>query len=85
MPTPDIAWTFESGSPANSPAPYRVYSISNSVQVELMEYITAQEDVLGLEAKKNLMPMQPGDVLENSAETQPLYDLVGFRPQTTFN
>jgi dTDP-D-glucose 4,6-dehydratase len=30
-----------------------------------------------------MMPIQPGDVLETSADTKPLYDAVGFRPQTT--
>lgn len=29
------------------------------------------------------MPIQPGDVLDTSADTQPLYDLVGFKPQTS--
>lgn len=49
----------------------------------MMDYITAQEETLGIEAKKNMTPMQAGDVLETNAETQPLYDLVGFRPQTS--
>jgi UDP-glucuronate 4-epimerase len=43
-----------------------------------MDYITALEEALGMEAKKNMMPIQPGDVLDTSADTQPLYDLVGF-------
>ena len=83
VPQPNPDWTVEGGSPATSSAPYRVYNIGNSSPVELMDYITALEEALGMEAKKNMMPMQPGDVLETSAETQPLYDLVGFRPQTT--
>ncbi|HDH0698779.1 TPA: NAD-dependent epimerase [Klebsiella aerogenes] len=83
IPQPDPEWTVEAGTPATSSAPYRVYNIGNSSPVELMDYITALEDAMGMEAKKNMMPMQPGDVLETSAETQPLYDLVGFRPQTT--
>ena len=48
-----------------------------------MEYITALEEAMGMEAEKNMMPMQPGDVLETSADTKPLYDLVGFKPQTS--
>ncbi|MFH3316760.1 NAD-dependent epimerase [Klebsiella aerogenes] len=82
IPQPDPEWTVEAGSPATSSAPYRVYNIGNSSPVELMDYITALEEAMGMEAKKNMMPMQPGDVLETSAETRPLYDLVGFRPQT---
>ncbi|MFU0884549.1 NAD-dependent epimerase [Kluyvera sichuanensis] len=83
IPEANSDWTVETGSPASSSAPYRVYNIGNSAPVELMDYITALEEALGIEAKKNMMPMQAGDVLETSAETQPLYDLVGFRPQTS--
>lgn len=83
IPAANSEWTVETGSPATSSAPYRVYNIGNSAPVELMDYVTALEDALGIEAKKHMMPMQAGDVLETSAETQPLYDLVGFRPQTS--
>ncbi|MEX3019847.1 NAD-dependent epimerase [Kluyvera sp. STS39-E] len=83
IPEANSEWTVETGSPATSSAPYRVYNIGNSSPVELMDYITALEEATGIEAQKNMMPMQPGDVLETSAETQPLYDLVGFRPQTS--
>ena len=83
IPQPNPAWTVETGSPADSSAPYRVYNIGNSSPVELMDYITALEESLGMVAEKNMMPIQPGDVLETSADTKPLYDMVGFRPQTT--
>ena len=83
IPQPDAEWTVENGSPATSSAPYRVYNIGNSSPVELMEYITALEEAMGMEAEKNMMPMQPGDVLETSADTRPLYDLVGFKPETS--
>ncbi|EPJ9231005.1 NAD-dependent epimerase [Klebsiella oxytoca] len=83
IPQPNPAWTVETGSPADSSAPYRVYNIGNSSPVELMDYITALEEALGMFAEKNMMPIQPGDVLETSADTKPLYDMVGFRPQTT--
>ena len=83
IPQPNPEWTVETGSPADSSAPYRVYNIGNSSPVELMDYITALEEALGMVAVKNMMPIQPGDVLETSADTRPLYDAVGFRPQTT--
>lgn len=83
IPQPNAKWTVENGSPADSSAPYRVYNIGNSSPVELMDYITALEEALGMVAEKNMMPIQPGDVLETSADTKPLYDLVGFKPQTT--
>ena len=83
IPQANADWTVESGSPATSSAPYRVYNIGNSSPVELMDYITALEEAMGMEAEKNMMPIQPGDVLETSADTKPLYDLVGFKPQTS--
>ncbi|MEE7533046.1 NAD-dependent epimerase [Klebsiella huaxiensis] len=83
IPQANPEWTVETGSPADSSAPYRVYNIGNSSPVELMDYITALEEALGIKAEKNMMPIQPGDVLETSADTKPLYDMVGFRPQTT--
>ncbi|HGW6102457.1 TPA: NAD-dependent epimerase [Citrobacter werkmanii] len=83
IPEPNGEWTVESGSPATSSAPYRVYNIGNSSPVELMDYIKALEDALGIEATKNMLPLQPGDVLETSADTKALYDVIGFKPETT--
>ena len=83
IPQADADWTVETGSPATSSAPYRVYNIGNSSPVELMDYITALEEALGKEAVKNMMPIQPGDVLETSADTKALYDVIGFTPQTS--
>jgi len=83
IPQADANWTVETGSAASSSAPYRVYNIGNSSPVELMDYITALEEALGTEAEKNMMPVQPGDVLETSADTQPLQDVTGFKPETT--
>ncbi|KAA5919346.1 NAD-dependent epimerase/dehydratase family protein, partial [Klebsiella pneumoniae] len=82
IPQPDPEWTVEEGSPATSSAPYRVYNIGNSSPVELMDYINALEQALGLEAKKNMMPIQPGDVLNTSAETVALYKIINFKPAT---
>ncbi|AHF76883.1 Putative NAD dependent nucleotide sugar epimerase [Sodalis praecaptivus] len=82
IPASDAGWTVETGSPAASSAPYRVYNIGNSQPVKLMDYIQALEEALGIQAEKNLLPMQPGDVLETSADTQALYRAIGFKPQT---
>jgi UDP-glucuronate 4-epimerase len=83
IPQSDTNWTVETGSPATSSAPYRVYNIGNSSPVELMDYITALEDALGKKAEKNMLPLQPGDVLETSADTEALYKVIGFKPQTS--
>jgi UDP-glucuronate 4-epimerase len=83
IPQPDDSWTVEAGSPASSSAPYRVYNIGNSQPTSLMTYIESLEKALSIEAKKNMLPMQPGDVLGTSADTQPLYQAINFRPQTS--
>lgn len=82
IPQPNPAWTVEQGSPATSSAPYHVYNIGNSTPVKLMEYIKALEQALGIEARKNMLPMQPGDVLDTSADTAELYRVIGFKPET---
>lgn len=46
-----------------------------------MDYIQALEDALGIEAKKNMLPLQPGDVLETSADTKALYKVFGFKAE----
>ncbi|WP_416412385.1 NAD-dependent epimerase [Pantoea sp. App145] len=83
IPQPDDQWTVETGSAATSSAPYHVYNIGNSQPVTLMAYIEALESALGMEAKKNMMPLQPGDVLETSADTEALKKAINFRPQTS--
>lgn len=78
IPTPDSEWKVETGSPATSSAPYRVYNIGHGSPVKLMDYIEALEDSLGIKAKKNFMPMQPGDVYATYADTQDLFDATGY-------
>ena len=75
-------WNGMHPDPASSKAPWRVYNIGNSSPVELMDYIKAIEDALGMEAEKNFMPMQAGDVPATSADVQALMDDVGFKPDT---
>ncbi|MCS5961314.1 hypothetical protein LNP74_26550 [Klebsiella pneumoniae subsp. pneumoniae] len=83
IPQANADWTVESGSPPPAPRRTGVYNIGNSSPVELMDYITALEEALGMEAQKNMSADPAGRVLDTSADTQPLYDLVGFKPQTS--
>ena len=68
--------------PGTSYAPYRVYNIGNHQPVELMAFIKTIEDSLGQEAKKNFLPMQPGDVVATYANVDDLKRDVGFEPKT---
>lgn len=83
IPQADPSWTVEQGSPATSSAPYHVYNIGNNTPVKLMEYIRALEQALGVTARKNMLPMQPGDVMDTSADTGELYRDIGFKPETS--
>ena len=69
--------------PATSSAPYRVFNIGNGSPVPLMNFIGALEKALGIEAIKEFLPMQPGDVLVTSADTRELEAWVGFQPSTS--
>ena len=82
IPQPNPAWTVETGTPADSSAPYRVYNIGNSQPVKLTTFIGELETALGVKAQMNLLPLQPGDVLETSADTSALEATIGFKPST---
>ena len=76
-------WSSDEPDPGTSQAPYRVYNIGNNNPVELGRFIEVIEQSLGMEAEKNLMPLQPGDVPSTSADVDDLMRDVGFRPDTS--
>jgi UDP-glucuronate 4-epimerase len=79
-PAPDVN---SNGDPSVSKtAPYKVYNIGNSSPVRLMEFIEAIESKLGIQAVKELLPMQPGDVPMTWADTGDLERDLGYRPST---
>lgn len=70
-------------NPGTSRGPYRIYNIGNNQPVELMHFIETIEQAIGKKAKKNLLPMQPGDVKATFADIDDLVRDVGFRPRTS--
>ena len=72
-------------TPSESTAPYRVFNIGNHQPVPLLDFIACLESALGLQANKELLPMQDGDVPATYADTQALNDWVGFAPATPIN
>jgi UDP-glucuronate 4-epimerase len=80
--SPDAKFDASCPNPATSTAPYRVFNIGNGNPTPLMDYIGALETALGVTARKNFMPMQPGDVPATSADTSELGVWVGFQPDT---
>jgi UDP-glucuronate 4-epimerase len=80
-PNPD--WTGAAPDSATSTAPYRLYNIGNNQPVELMHYIEVLEQCLGREAKKNLLPLQPGDVPDTYADVSDLVEQFDYKPDTS--
>ena len=63
-------------------APVRIYNVGNHRPEELMHVVELLEQELGRMAIKEMLPMQPGDVMETFADVGDLMRDVGFRPQT---
>ena len=73
----------EALSPARSDAPWRIYNLGNCRSIEVSYMVTLLEREFGREAKKQLVPMQPGDVVETCADVSDLMSAVGFCPATS--
>jgi UDP-glucuronate 4-epimerase len=65
------------------PAPARIYNVGNHHPEELMHVVALLEKELGRTAVKEMLPMQPGDVMETFADVGDLMRDVGFRPETS--
>ena len=73
--------------------PYKVYNIGNNSPENLLDFVTIlQEELVSagvlpkdydFEAHKELVPMQPGDVPVTYADTTPLEQDFGFKPNTS--
>ncbi|MBN1118372.1 MAG: NAD-dependent epimerase [Bacteroidales bacterium] len=82
-PAGNTEWTGAKPDPGSSKAPYKVFNIGNSSPVKLMAFVSAIEKNIGKEAKKNLMPMQPGDVPATWADVSDLKEDLGYSPDTS--
>ena len=71
--------------PSSSNAPYRIFNIGNNNPVSLMDYIGALEKHLGMKAKKDFLPIQPGDVTQTSSDTNELNNWIDFKPNTSID
>jgi UDP-glucuronate 4-epimerase len=80
---PNPEWDSSHPDTATSKAPYRLYNIGNNSPVELMHYIETLEKCLGMEAKKDLLPLQPGDVPDTYADVEDLVADMGYKPATS--
>ena len=79
---PNPEWNSTAHDPATSTAPWRIYNIGNNSQIELMDYIAALENALGKQAKKEFLPLQPGDVPDTYADVSDLVNTFAYQPAT---
>ncbi len=82
IPEPDPIWSGNNPDPGTSYTGYKIYNIGNNHPVELMEFIAVIEKVLGKEAKKEFLDLQPGDVPATYADVDDLIKEVEFKPST---
>ncbi len=84
VPGKDVTWNAKEPDPARSGvAPYRLYNIGNQDTVNLMRYIEVLETCLGRKAKMEMLPLQPGDVLDTEADVSDLIADVGYCPHVS--
>ncbi|RNL64615.1 NAD-dependent epimerase [Zhongshania marina] len=81
--TPDSKWSAAEPKPANSNAPFRIFNIGNGNPAQLSDYIDALEEALGKTAKREMLPMQPGDIPDTHADTSKLQQATGYKPDTS--
>ncbi|GFD66805.1 NAD-dependent epimerase [Alteromonas sp. KUL106] len=79
---PNENWDGSNPDPSTSKAPYKVYNIGAQTPVHLLKFIETLESALGIEAKKELLPMQPGDVPDTYADVSSLVNDTGYQPST---
>ena len=68
-----------------APDLYKIYNIGNNKSVKLLDFIQEIENNLGVKAKKNMLPMQPGDVSATWANVDDLIEDFNYRPRTSIN
>jgi UDP-glucuronate 4-epimerase len=70
-------------SALDHPFKYEIFNIASSETVELMDLIKIIEDELGIEAEKDFLPMQPGDVPETFANISKTIQMLNYNPKTS--
>lgn len=83
VPEPDVGWNGQHPDPGRSFAPYRLFNIGGSHPVDLTHFIEVLEAELGRTARKNMLPLQKGDVVATYADVEDLETITNFRPRVS--
>lgn len=63
--------------------PASIYNIGNQAPTRLLDYVECIEQTIGKKARKEFLPMQPGDVYQTYADSSALASTTGFTPSTS--
>ncbi len=83
IPEENSDWDSDTPDPSTSSAPFRLLNVGNQQPTELTRFIEVLEEAIGIKAKKNMLPIQPGDVTDTFADVDSLKALIGFCPSTS--
>ena len=76
----NLQWSGDTPDPSTSQARWRIYNIGNNSPVELLDYIEAIEEALGIKAEKEFLPLQLGDVPDTYADVDDLVKEFDYKP-----
>ena len=85
VPKGNKSWSGKNPDPSSSKASFRVYNIGNNSPVKLLDFIESIETATGKKAKKNMLPIQPGDVPKTWADVSALNRDFKYKPDTTID
>ncbi|NVC64922.1 NAD-dependent epimerase/dehydratase family protein [Vibrio sp. 05-20-BW147] len=85
IPKKNQEWLKANGAIAQSSAPYQIFNVGSGAPVKLTKMIDLLEYLLGVSAKKQLKPMQVGEVNTTYSDVKELFDEIGFTPQVPFH
>ncbi len=79
---PNLNWAGQAPDPSSAPSAYKIYNIGNNSPVRLLDFVSAIEHELGMEAHKEFLPLQDGDVPSTYADVSDLVRDLGYKPNT---
>ena len=77
---PNLEWSGKNPDPGSSRAPYKIYNIGNNSPVNLIDFIKVIEKKIGKKARKNMLPLQPGDIPVSHADVTDLIEDLEYKP-----
>jgi len=78
----NLEWNIESNGAGTSSSPWRIYNIGSNSPIQLLDYIKAIENALGVKAKREYLSIQPGDVPDTFANVEDLIKDFDYKPST---